>query len=293
MPPLLDCTGKFIQTNWALTASAVELTWTEGTLDMFVKAEARQSVKKGNEVTTSVSLDKAATPPRLFGMIEKRLEDLADLKTFFEAISVRNTAATGSNDSSSRSHCFVFLTLRVLFKEILRTSRFQFCDLAGSERQDMAHGGKSIKESQSSYEGMLTNYTLMMLSKCVRDLVEFKNSPDKFSFRSYVFELIMLLQESLVGTALTLVVICCSSAPANAANSAQALEFGEVFSRLSVRSGGPAAGEPLEVVRRRALQELEASESGAAGKTKFALLRQNQTRDHRQLLALLDILVSP
>ena len=47
------------------------------------------------------------------------------------------------NDSSSRSHCFAFLTLRALDgpSDTIRTSRFQFVDLAGSERLKEAHGG--------------------------------------------------------------------------------------------------------------------------------------------------------
>ena len=54
----------------------------------------------------------------------------------FSAIASRNTAATASNDSSSRSHCIVALTLFALEpkRDLVRVSTLKFVDLAGSER---------------------------------------------------------------------------------------------------------------------------------------------------------------
>ena len=56
-----------------------------------------------------------------------------------QPFSTRNTA-TKMNDSSSRSHCFAFLTLFVHdhSSDTVRRTRFQFCDLAGSERMKNA-----------------------------------------------------------------------------------------------------------------------------------------------------------
>ena len=89
-----------------------------------------------------VALDKNSRPPRLFGMTELPLDSVSDVRALYAALATRNTAGTLMNDSSSRSHCFAFLTLRAYDAkdDAIRTSRFQFVDLAGSERLRDAHG---------------------------------------------------------------------------------------------------------------------------------------------------------
>ena len=53
----------------------------------------------------------------------------------------------------------------------MTTSRFQFVDLAGSERLNEAHaGGGSHFGNPEAIAGLMTNYSLMMLSTCVRSL---------------------------------------------------------------------------------------------------------------------------
>ena len=63
------------------------------------------------------------------------------------------------NDSSSRSHCFAFLTLRCFDpdKDTVTTSRFQFVDLAGSERMKDAHGSKSWKDGDEQGEKLVAS----------------------------------------------------------------------------------------------------------------------------------------
>ena len=282
------------ETTFALTASAVELTWSEGNLDMFLKACDRQTVTTGATTCSTVHVDKAFKPPRLYGMVERPMEVEADLLALFEAISVRNTAGTGSNDTSSRSHCFAFLTLRALdvASGTLRTSRFQFVDLAGSERMSTAHGGAAPSSGMKAFEGMCTNYSLTMLGQCIRDLVDkrAKKTMKTFSFRTYMFDLVLLLQDSLMGTASTLVVICCSAAPDNAQISKQALEFGEVFSRLDVRPPAENRGESASNVHAQAVRELAKAQAGAGGAGRYAIIRRSQTQDQEQLLAVLEAL---
>ena len=56
--------------------------------------------------------------------------------------------------------------------DLVRTSRFQFVDLAGSERLKEAHApNANWKEGGEALNGLLTNYSLTMLSACVRGLV--------------------------------------------------------------------------------------------------------------------------
>merc|ERR1712113_1120327 len=83
--------------------------------------------------------------------------------------------------------------------------------------------------------GLITNYSLTMLSACVRELVASRKNKTKFSFRTYLFDLVMLLQESLTGSALTAIFVCLSQAPDNLTQSKFALDFGEVFSQLTMK----------------------------------------------------------
>ena len=112
--------------------------------------------------------------------------------------------------------------------ETLTKSRLQFVDLAGNEKMQDAHGNSDYRASSASVQGMLVNYSLTMLGSAVRDLVAFRKkqktkkkttrssteggsgigtSSEKkkkvFSFRNYMFDLIMLLSQSLTGEALT------------------------------------------------------------------------------------------
>ena len=111
-----------------------------------------------------VALDKNSRPPRLFGMTELPLDSVSDVRALYAALATRNTAGTLMNDSSSRSHCFAFLTLRAYDAkdDTIRTSRFQFVDLAGSERLRDAHGNDAKwSEVGEAMKGLVTNYSLM------------------------------------------------------------------------------------------------------------------------------------
>ena len=111
-----------------------------------------------------VALDKNSRPPRLFGMTELPLDSVSDVRALYAALATRNTAGTLMNDSSSRSHCFAFLTLRAYdaTDDAIRTSRFQFVDLAGSERLRDAHGNDAKwSEVGEAMKGLVTNYSLM------------------------------------------------------------------------------------------------------------------------------------
>merc|ERR1719476_1050104 len=119
-----------------------------------------------------VSIDRTEFPARLYGMTERPLKGPADVLQTFDAWASRNTSGTTMNDSSSRSHCFVFLNLYAHQNGKVRISRFQFADLAGSERLAEAHGGQTNLRagSASMWQGMATNFSLMMLSKTIREL---------------------------------------------------------------------------------------------------------------------------
>jgi len=233
-----------------LTCSAIELSMF-GNKCMFDTGRECRSQGMSDSSCYGVTIDKAHKPPRMYGMVEHVLDDEKAVLRVFEAIATRNTKGTGMNNDSSRTHCFVFLKLymKVGDGEKIRISRFQFVDLAGSERIEEATGSKNFRESNDGWTGMVTNFSLTMLSACVRALVQQRArekktgaKPKAFSFRTYVFDLVLLLSESMQGSALTAVIVCCSQAPANASQTTNALDFGSVFAKLRVR------GKPVKPV---------------------------------------------
>ena len=155
------------ETEYVMTVSAVELAL-EGNLDMFDKSAAQGL--KGHPMlvdtgAAGVSLDRTCFPARLYGMTELPLDTPEAVLRTFQALASRNTAGTTMNDSSSRSHCFVFLNLYAHRGGEVRCSRFQFVDLAGSERLEQATGSKDYRECWAGFEGLMTNLSLMELSK--------------------------------------------------------------------------------------------------------------------------------
>ena len=171
--------------QYYLTASAVELSMISGNVDMFVKSGSVSGGSKSgvqfNSSANGVCIDKTTKPPLLYGMVEVEIDPdnpLHGMLALFTAIASRNTAATGMNDSSSRSHCFVWLTLHAydVATDSVRVSRFQFADLAGSERLNDAHVGFSgamnamASGDMGAIQGMMTNFGLMILSQRVREV---------------------------------------------------------------------------------------------------------------------------
>ena len=73
----------------------------------------------------------------------------------------------------------------------VRTTRFQFCDLAGSERMKNAHGTHSWKDGgMEAINGLATNYSLMMLGQCVVDSLSKQKGKKIRAFRAYKVDLI-------------------------------------------------------------------------------------------------------
>ena len=280
-----------------LTGSAVELS-ISGNQDMLMRIEevermrathAASNAPKWSGGQLGVQLDKNASPPRLFGMTELPLDTPADVRALYGALATRNTAGTRMNDSSSRSHCFAFLTLRVHdpADDTIRTSRFQFVDLAGSERLKDAHGADvRWKQGGEALNGMVTNYSLMMLSTCARNLVHEmrRNGGLHFSFKAFLVDLVPLLQESMTGDAITACFVCLSQAPTNLMHSKFALDFGEVFAKLVTRPRRVPA-KPLDKLLDEARQLYGAASAGGGGR--YAMMRIAQRRDAEQQLAIL------
>jgi len=281
-------------TSYFLTSSCVELSLM-GNLDMLVKSHDERNAERDKgwdraRQGSGPQLDKFSTPPRMYGMVELPMETPDDLLRIFAAIASRNTAGTLMNDSSSRSHCICWLTLFAHDKatDAVRLSRFQFVDLAGSERVKEASGGsENLWAGGTATEGLMTNLSLMMLSKAARDIVASrgksksggkKGGKQKLAHTAgYIGDLVPLLTDSMTGDALTALFVCVSQAPDNVMQSKIALEFGEVFSKLSMGKKQQKE-EPRGKIVKELLAKQESNDAtlarGVAGK--FQAVRMGQ-----------------
>ena len=286
-----------------LTASAVELSIT-GNRDMLIDQAAVVRNPNAPKLDWSgtqggVAVDKREKPPRLYGMTELVLDSKAALRDVYAGVATRNTQGTLMNDSSSRSHCFAILTLRTRdpSTDTVSTRRFQFVDLAGSERLKDAHGEAGMdwtKGATEAINGMVTNYSLTMLSQCARQLIETRRKGGAkavraFSFRAFIGDLVPLLSESMMGDAATACFVCLSQAPDNLTQSKFALEFGQVFAKLlsQPRVVHPVPRQKIVKDATALLKEASNVLSTPSQGGKFASMRVAQKRDCEQTLALL------
>ena len=229
-------------------------------------------------------------------MIEKQ----EDLQRVFSAISVRNTSGTLMNDSSSRSHCIVALTLWKYDKRDLKvsTSRLQFCYLAGSERLRDAHAdGATYKKPNGEWnhdviQGLMTNFSLMELSQCLQNIAMINKSKGQFLYRAYKTDLLFLLSDSLVGNALTSCFVCISQAMSNKAESKNALDFGRRFSSLSIHRQ-KVEDKLISLIEEEARGLIETNENHlkrTRDDNPYAIIREAQIRDCEQILNVIQVL---
>ena len=289
--------------SYVLTCSAVELS-VMGNEDMFIKSgTTKPAYERGRAFRSSscgVVLDRSQKPPKLYGQIEIVIDKEEDLRRAFSAISVRNTSGTLMNDSSSRSHCIVALTIWKYDKisKKVRTSRFQFCDLAGSERLKDAHGnGVAYKKPNGEWnmevlQGVATNFSLMELSRCLQDIAMVRNAKGNFSFRAYLTDLLFLLSDSLVGNSLTACFICVSQAERNKGESRNALDFGSRFARLSInrKKMDEEYISEMEYKASNSIQTNQKHLKTTRVDNHYASIREACIRDSEQILNVINIL---
>lgn len=285
--------------SYVITCAAVEIS-ALGNHDLFKKSGYTH---RSFSSKTGVGLERVYKPPRLYGQIEYILEKDSDLLHVFRAISVRNTSATMLNDSSSRSHCIIWLTLWKYEKsqKKVHVSRLQFCDLAGSERMKHAHkDGASYMQANREYnmdimQGLCTNWSLMELSKCLKDIATFRKAKKKFSdkegfsFRAYSTDLLLLLSGSLLGNALTACFICVSQAESNQSQSKSSVEFGKRFSKLSICRKKVTAKSVSAIVKKaqEAIKTNKEALKTTSPDNRYAILRKGKIRESEQILSVI------
>ncbi|GAB4818979.1 hypothetical protein N2152v2_006025 [Parachlorella kessleri] len=132
----------------------------------------------------------------------------------------RAVSATAMNAGSSRSHCVVYLLCEKAFPDgRVEYGKLALVDLAGSERQE-----KTQAQGQTLQEGNLINKSLSCLGNVVNALTDGKNK-GHIPYRDS--KLTRVLQDSLGGTARTVLIICCSPSLSNSFETLSTLRFGQ------------------------------------------------------------------
>jgi kinesin family protein 5 len=164
----------------------------------------------------------------------------------------RATSASKMNETSSRSHSILSITVRHAdhYGGGFLEGRLQLVDLAGSERMDKS--GIAVGTAQQD-ETCAINSSLTNLSLVITALVE---SNPHVPYRAC--PLTKLLRVSLGGNARTALVVCCSPTATSAHESLSSLRFGAralgVRNRPTLNRGQSA--EELKLVNLKLMEEL-------------------------------------
>ncbi|KAG5506433.1 hypothetical protein JKF63_05936 [Porcisia hertigi] len=131
----------------------------------------------------------------------------------------RATSATSMNETSSRSHCLLNLTVKRVdhVQGVSTVGKLYLVDLAGSEKV-----GKTNAKGLRLEEAKLINKSLSTLGMVIMSLTDY--TATHTPYRDSV--LTKILKDSLGGNSHTALVICCSPSSYNAQETLSTLRFG-------------------------------------------------------------------
>ena len=157
------------------------------------------------------------------GVTRKEIKNAKDLRNILDFGQERRTVgATEMNAHSSRSHSILGLHLKITSKDhgIPQKATLYMIDLAGSERAGAANTGNNETSNKRLKEGTNINLSLSSLGMVIKALVEkHKHIPYRNS------KLTRLLQDSLGGNSMTIMIANMSPAKSNFADSYSTLQF--------------------------------------------------------------------
>ena len=167
----------------------------------------------------------------IVGLTEKVVTSVDDVfATVSESLRTRTVGGTQMNEESSRSHAIITVTLEqrrdvstdpaVPVYETI-TSKFCIVDLAGSERQKRTGAtGMRLKESIHINSGLLS------LGNVISSLCEREEFPHRRAHVSYRdSKLTRVLQDSLGGNSVTVMLACISPADVNFEETLSTLKY--------------------------------------------------------------------
>ncbi|CAE7513251.1 KIN14E [Symbiodinium microadriaticum] len=138
----------------------------------------------------------------------------------------RTVAATAMNSESSRSHLVLLIKIISVNKETKETlkGKMLMCDLAGSERLK-----KSEVTEHQQKEAIEINRSLTALGDVIEALT--KGGKGVVPYRNH--KLTQLMQDSLGGTAKTLMFVNCSPASSNLDETFMSLKYAQRAKKIT------------------------------------------------------------
>merc|ERR1719361_2612170 len=152
------------------------------------------------------------------GVTELQISSPEELKSaLMEGEKKRHVAATKMNAASSRSHLLLSIIVESTSKETEQVTygKITLCDLAGSERPKKSEvSGDALKEA------IEINKSLSALGDMIEALTKGNKS---VPYRNH--KLTMLMQDSIGGSAKTLMFVNCSPASSNSEETQMSLKW--------------------------------------------------------------------
>lgn len=161
---------------------------------------------------------------KIVGVTEKQVKDAQETLEFLAQGSIgRVTGATAMNAHSSRSHAIFTLCIRQQKRDDPNTAtvaKFHLVDLAGSERSK-----KTQATGERFKEGVNINKGLLALGNVISQLGDGASGLTYIGYRDS--KLTRLLQDSLGGNSMTLMVACVSPADYNLDETLSTLRYAD------------------------------------------------------------------
>ncbi|XP_017114150.1 chromosome-associated kinesin KIF4 [Drosophila elegans] len=199
--------------RFVVTCSFVEL-YQEQFYDLFSTQKREKATVDIREVKNRVVM------PGLTELEVKSAQEVTE--HLMRGSAGRAVAATAMNETSSRSHAIFTLTLEATKldgKQSVTTSRFNLVDLAGSERCS-----KTLASGDRFKEGVNINKGLLALGNVINALGS-NQAAGYIPYRQS--KLTRLLQDSLGGNSITLMIACVSPADYNVAETLSTLRYAD------------------------------------------------------------------
>lgn len=183
------------------------------------------------------------------------------LRWLIQGASARAVAPTSMNKESNRSHTMFTLTVRkIKNNQVVTMSKLHLVDLAGSERSKKTRAvGDRLRESIQINKGLLA------LGNVIAALGSTKNTKGYISYRDS--KLTRLLQNSLGGNSITLMIACVSPADYNVDETLSTLRYADralkIRNKPTVNGGEISVREEIERLKtenqelRSALEQLQ------------------------------------
>ncbi|KAH8265672.1 hypothetical protein KR044_010640, partial [Drosophila immigrans] len=199
--------------EFKISCSFVEL-YQEQFFDLF-------SPNKREESTVEIREDKSRIV--IPGLTEVQVTDAKHVTDqLMRGSAGRAVASTAMNETSSRSHAIFTLTVvatRKTGQKAVTTSKFNLVDLAGSERCS-----KTLASGDRFKEGVNINKGLLALGNVINAL----GTGQQVGYVPYrQSKLTRLLQDSLGGNSITLMIACVSPADYNVAETLSTLRYAD------------------------------------------------------------------